>query len=245
MTHLLLLQSLIILDIRNIQRDVMLRWMIFLPFVVALAMRGVVPLLLTQLTPHLPIDITPYYPTFMGSALILIIPTLCGTVIGFLLLDQKDDGTLQALQVTPLPLTSYLFCRLLLPVGLSIGVTLVTFPLANLLPIRTFSLFWITLAAAPLAPLSTLFLATFASNKVQGLALVKLATAFMMPALAAYFVPSPWQWLFALFPTYWPARLLWQNQTGGSEAWLLLVGILYQSTLVWLLIKQFNQKMGR
>jgi fluoroquinolone transport system permease protein len=45
------------------------------------------------------------------SFLVVVMPALVGMVIGFLLLDQRDDQTLAALQVTPLTLNGYLIYR--------------------------------------------------------------------------------------------------------------------------------------
>lgn len=39
-----------------------------------------------------------------------------GVVTGFLLLDERDDRTLTALQVTPLPLRAYIFYRVTVPI---------------------------------------------------------------------------------------------------------------------------------
>ncbi len=50
----------------------------------------------------------------------------------FLLLDEKDDRTLTALQVTPLPLHSYLLYRVFVPILLTIVLMFVIFPIGNL-----------------------------------------------------------------------------------------------------------------
>ena len=57
-------------------------------------------------------DLRPYYDAFMGYFLVSLAPMMFGIVIGFLLLDECDDNTLMALQVTPLSLNNYLLYRL-------------------------------------------------------------------------------------------------------------------------------------
>ncbi len=102
MSILTVLQTLAPIDAKNIRRDDLLRWIIVAPVAMALAIRWLIPLLLGRLAEILRIDLMAYYDSFSSFMLILLVPYLAGMVIGFLLLDQRDDGTLVALQVTPL-----------------------------------------------------------------------------------------------------------------------------------------------
>ncbi|MEP7274447.1 MAG: hypothetical protein ABI882_23350, partial [Acidobacteriota bacterium] len=98
------------------------------------------------------------------------------------------------------------------------------------------------LATAPFAPLVALALAVLAQNKVQGFALVKASGVFQIAPLVAYFASAKWQPIFALFPTYWPAKLLWTLQAGGGNAWLYLAaGLAYQLILLIILLRRFNR----
>ncbi|MFO7538130.1 MAG: hypothetical protein R6X32_08710 [Chloroflexota bacterium] len=231
-------------DMRNVWRDPLLRWLIVLPLVAALAARWFLPSLLAQVEALLQVPLLPYYSPFMGYAIVLLGPMLAGVVIGFLLLDQRDDQTLIALQVTPLSLNNYLFYRLTVPVLISIPLTMVTLLLSGLAPGGTIALLAVALVAAPMAPLFALFLAAFATNKVQGFALQKGMGIIMLPPLLAYFVPAPWTWLFGLVPTYWPAQVLWLAQADNGRFWLpLIIGLLLQMFLLWLLLRRYNRIM--
>jgi fluoroquinolone transport system permease protein len=99
---------------------------------------------------------------------LLITPLLTGMVIGFQLLDQRDDGVLDALRGTSPRLRGYLAHKLTLPVLVGIGLTMITFPLAGLNAGGLGALLLAALAIAPHGPLFALFLAGFAANKVQG-----------------------------------------------------------------------------
>jgi fluoroquinolone transport system permease protein len=233
------------IDLKNIQRDSLLRWMGLYPLLIALVMRWGVPWLATQMTRQYKFDITPYYGLGM-SFMIELMPLLSGMVVGFLLLDQRDDQTLTALQVTPLTINGYLIYRISIPMVLSILTTLLVFPIAGLIQAPLFSLALIALGAAPLAPIYALFLAAFAENKVQGFALVKGAGVVMIPPVIAYFVPMNWQLAFGLIPTYWPAKAFWALLAGETNYWLyLLIGLVYQVALLVLLLRHFNNVMRR
>jgi fluoroquinolone transport system permease protein len=230
------------IDVRNVRRDPLLRWLVVLPLAAALAARWFLPSLLVQVEAFMQIPLLPYYPPFMAYALLLLGPMLAGVVVGFLLLDQRDDRTIFALQVTPLSLNNYLAYRLALPILIGLLLSLVVLPLSGLVQLNLLHLLAVALAAAPLAPLFALFLAAFAANKVQGFAIQKGLGVVMLPPVIAYFVPAPWHWLFGLAPTYWPAQVLWQAQSGSGQLWLYLgTGLFVQGLLLWFLLRRFNR----
>ena len=233
------------IDVRNIIRDPLLRWMVFLPLLIGVLIRWGVPILSTYLAARFQFDLVPYYHLVM-SAMLLQWPILFGMIIGFLLLDQRDDQTITALQVTPLQLTGYLIYRISLPLVLSIIVTLVSFPIAGLVELGFLPLFFAALLAAPLAPIFALFLATFAQNKVQGFALAKAVGIVTGPPVFAYFIDSSWKFAFGIFPTYWPMKFFWLLDASDGKLWIyFLVGMLYQIFVLWLLLKRFNKVMHR
>jgi fluoroquinolone transport system permease protein len=234
------------IDAMSVRRDPMLRWVMALPLLTALLVRFFLPAVTARLEETLRISLSEFYPAIAGYALLTMAPALCGMVIGFLLLDERDDRTQLALQVTPLPLTSYLAYRLALPMLLSLVTTLLTFSIAGLTAPRTDKLLLAGLAVAPMAPLMALALAAFAENKVQGFALAKASGIFLNAPLVAYFVHSEWQLAFGILPTYWPAKTLWALQTGDANAWLyLLVGLIYQALLLVALLRRFNKVIAR
>jgi fluoroquinolone transport system permease protein len=230
-------------DIKSIHRDPLLRWLMFYPLMLAGLIHWGVPWLAGYLLAQFQFDLTPYYPLLMSFVLVMT-PMLAGLVIGFLLLDQQDDQTLTALQVTPLTLTGYLIYRLSIPMGLSLVITMIIFPLSGLVTLGFGPLFLAALSAAPLAPFYALILAAFAANKVQGFALTKALGVLLVAPLLAYFVPPPWQWLLGLVPLYWPAKLLWLLHAGQTGLWpVLLFGLLYQGLVLSVLLRRFNRRM--
>jgi fluoroquinolone transport system permease protein len=233
------------IDAVNLLRDPLLRWIVALPMLVALAARVILPVLIGRLEEALRISLGGFYPVIAGYALLITAPVMCGMVIGFLMLDERDDRTLLALRVTPLPLSRYLAWRLTLPMLLSAVVTIVAFLLAGLERPGISHVLLSALAAAPLAPLMALSLATFAGNKVQGFALVKVSSVFQMAPLLAYFIHSDWQAAFGIIPTYWPAKSLWNFQRDEPTAWFYFtVGLTYQTLLLALLLRRFNRAVA-
>jgi len=229
------------IDTRNVRRDSLLAWMAAMPFFFIFIFRFGVPWARDSLLAQFSFDIAPFYILLMSYAFVVGMPLLFGVVIGFLLLDERDDGTLIALQVTPMSLNSYLVYRVTLPMILSVVLTMVTFPLAKLVTFPTGYLLLVTLLSAPLAPIFALFLASFAANKVQGFAIMKASGTVQVLPMVAYFIQSNWHLAFGIIPTYWPAKLYWVLDAGEPGAWFyFLGGVVFQAALLVLLLRRFN-----
>lgn len=94
--------------------DLLLRGMVLVPLGLAVGARGLLPSAVAALRERLSFDRAALYPHLMGYVLLLP-PAISRMVVGFMLLDQRDDHTLPALWVTPLPLTGYLIYRRAVP----------------------------------------------------------------------------------------------------------------------------------
>lgn len=234
------LRSLGPIDIRSVRRDSLTSWMIFIPFMMALLLRYGVPPLNARLLEEYNFDLVAYYPVLLAYFFIGMCPMVFGVVIGFLLLDEKDDQTLTALQVTPLPLNSYLIYRISIPILLTFGLMFALFPLANLTPFNARTILLSAIAAAPMAPMLSLMLASFAQNKVQGFALMKLVGLVLFVPIIAYFAPAGWELAFGVFPTYWPMKVYWLLYAGETNVWLyVVIAVVYQLLVTALLAKRF------
>lgn len=233
------------IDAKGVVRDPLLRWLVAYPVLLALLLRWGVPALADRLARRYGLDLSDYYVLVM-SFLVELMPILTGMVVGFLLLDQKDDGTLTALRVTPLTLGGYLAYRITMPMLVSVPMTLAVFPVAGLVRVGLGPLLLMALGAAPLAPIFALFLASFAGNKVEGFALAKVSGLLFLPPVLAYFVPEPWQWAFGVAPTFWPVKAFWLQRSGGAAYLALLaIGLGYQASLLVLLLRRFRRVVDR
>lgn len=241
MTTLSVLRALGPIDAANVRRDPLLRWMLVLPLLFAVLFRWVAALLEPWLATRFGIDLALYSP-LLGSALVLLTPMLFGCIVGFLLLDQKDDHTLTALRVTPLTPSGYLAYRIAIPVALSVIMTPLVLELGGFTSAGLGARLLAGIAAAPLAPAFALFLAAFARNKVQGFALMKAAGVVNWPPILAWFVTSSWQLAYGLCPTYWPAKVYWELEAGGPAVWIYLsVDLVFLSLLIMWLARRFER----
>jgi fluoroquinolone transport system permease protein len=115
MRTLAVIRALAPIDAKSIRRDSYLGWVLLIPLGIAALLRWGVPGLTDWLAVSLDFDLAPYYVLITSYAAALMVPLLIGQLLGFLLLDERDDDTLTALLVTPLPLEDYLAYRIGLP----------------------------------------------------------------------------------------------------------------------------------
>lgn len=217
------IRSLLAADLQTIRRDSLTQFLLYYPLALGILLRFLVPLVQRELVNLY--DITPLYPLLTGFFGLLTMPALGGVLIGFLLLDERDQRSLAALQVTPLSMTSYLGYRIALLILMTLIGIFVIIPLMGLVPIDYGWLFVIGMVAALNAPIFAILLFAFASNKVQGLVVMKALSLFMATPFISWFVPEPWQYFFGVLPTFWPLKAFWVQQAGGNPLPYLLIGL--------------------
>ncbi|MFV8753979.1 hypothetical protein ACNOYE_25830 [Nannocystaceae bacterium ST9] len=196
------------------------------PVVLTLVLRFGLPLAESALLAlDRPLDLRPQHPVICVSAMLLT-AMLAGWVVGFLLLEERENRTLQAIGVTPLTLRGFVLWRLALPTMIALLGGLLIMALGDCgVPSAGRAMITALLAAA-CAPAFTLFLVGFADNEVEGLALAKIGgLSFVLP-VAATFVEGPSTWLGGLLPPYWIVRV-WL----GGPAWMAGAGL--ACTLAW------------
>ena len=220
-------------DSRLILRDSFLRMMAAMIVLIALGLRFGLP----PLTGYLEgLGLLPgalgteparhYFPLALAYFSLFDGPLLVGFIFGFVVLDEKEDRTLDAMAVTPVALVDYMLWRSLLSWALGFGVTLAqmlfvgpaleqTGTDAAALP-GVLPLIGLCALAGLGAPLFMLFLATTASDKVQGFAMAKFIGLGGLLILVGWFLPSPLDWLPGLFPPYLVAKAYWLSLSGAT-----------------------------
>ncbi|MCC6742874.1 MAG: hypothetical protein IT175_03345 [Acidobacteria bacterium] len=231
------------IDFANVRRDSLLLSTAFGPLLLALLYRFGVPQLTGALARGADFDLVPYYGLLM-SFFLMMPPGLVGMIVGFLLLDERDDRTLTALLVTPLSLSTYLAYRVTAPLLVGVLATLLCYPIAGLAPLAIPDLAVIAVLAAVTGPITALFLVSFAENKVAGFALVKIINLVNVLPIAAYFLDLPWQLVGGVVPGYWPMKMLWLATAGESYLAYGLAGLAANVAILWLLLARFKARAG-
>lgn len=235
-------------DAKLIGRDSFLIFMFVFAAIIAFVLRLGMPALNSYLaeTGVMPgetikISFSDVYPMLVAYMALYTGALLVGTVFGFVLLDEKDQNTLKAMLVTPVPLSKYIMYRVGLSAVFAFVIILGMVLIINqaLLPLWQMILF--AVAGALAAPIVTLFFAVLAENKVQGFAYSKFGGISGWFIMVGWFIPQPWQWICGIFPPFWVAKAYWLALDGSGWWWIvLLVGIGWELGLIGWFIRRFN-----
>lgn len=224
-------------DILRLLRDRFLIALSIYIFAVTLVMRWFIPQLTRNLAAEHVFDLAPYHPLLISYIVIQLIPWIPGIVGGFLLLESREDGTVKALLVSPNPLTSYVtLLSAVMFVSAAALVVMQGIIIAVAVPPWS-ALVAVGLAAASAAPILALVVAAIANNKVQAFAYMKLFGFGPMFALAAYFVPEPFQWIAAIYPPFCACKAYWIAAAGGGE-WPIWIAIGFFMSAIWFIVLQ-------
>jgi fluoroquinolone transport system permease protein len=155
---------------------------------------------------------------------VLVLPAvLIGWVTGFLLLEDRDDGVLLAVDVTPIGKSGFLLYRVTVTALIGAAITAAAIPFV--VPAVGIEAKILLIAAVAVeSVLAAVILPAIARNKVEGLALTKLTNiAVIFPLIAT--IPSPWRFLASLVPTYWIGELL-AGTAPALPVWVIAAGMI-------------------
>jgi hypothetical protein len=146
------------------------------------------------------VDLEAHRPLIVGAALLLT-PLLIGFVVGFLLVEEREERILEAVAVTGRGSDGFLAYRVGMPAvvgGLSaLGVAVAV---GSLTPQ---ALIVVSALAGMTAGTVCLTLAVVARDRVQALAISKLTGFALVAAVAFQFVEGWWRLPFVIVPTTW------------------------------------------
>lgn len=231
-------------DWRNIRRDWVLLITLAAPLFLLLFVRFGIPPLDAFLQNAFDFSLQPYRDRMMGI-LILVPGQTIGMMAGLLLLDDRDEGILEYISVTPVSKAGYLVCRMSLAVTLCFALTMLFAALSGWADGPALGLVPAVAAASLEVPLYALFLAAFSGNKVEGLALSKLAGLSFLGPLAAWCLPGEWKWTGAAVPAFWvfQTHVAWMERSPGFMWWSagsLTIHVIW----ICLLVRIFRRRAG-
>ncbi len=208
-------------NIRQSLRDPITFFIGLLPVALAILFRFMIPFITGLFRPW--IDLSGLE-NFWAGLLILIGPMMFGMVGGFLFLDEKDQNLLPVLKVTPMSDSFWILEKTILPVIITVPGILLQLLLCGLVSPFNWRYIPLGIIAALEAPLLTMFMATFAKDKVQGMTMAKAVSIIMMPPLLTIFINHPLIHLTAVSPPYWILTAFRYSAEGGIRFWLTITG---------------------
>jgi fluoroquinolone transport system permease protein len=231
-------------DVRGTYRDPLLVMIVLAP---AIWTTGLVLLLrpVTEiLSERYEFNLVPYYPLVLTALLLLTSIIIAGALAAFLILDELDAGTLTALRVTPVPLSMFFAYRAGTVVLVTTIYVVATLSFSGMVELGLIpTLIPIGLLAGLSAVVTLLLIVAVASNKIQGIAMVRALGMLIagLPCLP-WFIDSSWNLAFGVLPPYWAAKAFWVASDHGTWWPYLLVGVIYNLAVAWPLFRRFLAK---
>lgn len=167
-------------------------------------------------------------------AVVLMVLIVAGIFApAFLLVQEKESGTIMALLVTPVRLTEILVSKALLGYCLTLAICVVTLALNGALGAGTIPLLLTVVAGAGMCVPIGIIYGCLAPDAKTLYTLVKSLNILLIGPVAFYFIPSLPGWLARLFPTYWFIDPLYMitlenaglSRIGGKLTAAVVIGI--------------------
>lgn len=231
-------------DIRGTYRDPLLVMIVLAPVIWTTGVAVFTPLVTDLLAERYQFDLVPYYPLILTAFLLLTSIVIAGGLAAFLVLEEVDAGTLAALRVTPVSLSTFFGYRAGTVVLVAACYVVATLSFSGILePGLIPALIPIGLLAGLSAVITLLLIIAMASNKIQGIAMLRALGMLIagLPCLP-WFIDSAWNLAFGVLPPYWAAKAFWVASAHGAWWPYLVVGTVYNLAVAWPLFRRFVAK---
>jgi len=188
-------------ELKNMTRDRMYAFFVFYEFLLIGISMWLIPYL-EETSGMLAVQLT-------FIVLILMSGIVFGTITGFTLLDDQDDGVLFSLKVTPINVNVYILLKLSMSYIFSVIATLILILLTGFhetLPLL--DMIFILILSSFQGPLIALIMNAFASNKVEGFVIMKLTGLTIIGPILSIFLTDWTELIIGIFPGFWTARIM-------------------------------------
>lgn len=186
------ISALVTRDARSILRDPLLFFLLVYASLIALVTRLAVP--------YIPVE---GIGLLLAPAVVIIATLLSGVVLGLSLVEERETQTWLLFRV--LPAGGRTFVTYLITAAVTVAfVSAAICALVYGRPVVHPGVFFGALAAAAMgSPVFLLFLGAYASNKIEALAMQKIAGSITTVPILIFLLPAGWQWALWWNPWYW------------------------------------------
>lgn len=225
--------------VKQITQEMMMILLAIAPVLAGLFFRIGIPLLENTVLLHYGLEkiLVPYYEIF-SWLLAMLTGMLFAFVGGLVVLGEIDDNVAKYIMVTPAGIRGYLSSRILIPAFISGLVALICVPVFSLVRIGVAKLMVMVISTLLSGIVTAMLVVTISSNKVEGMAVGKLAGLFGMVFFVPAVVTGMIKYAFCLFPMFW----IGEWSISGKWGYLILAFLEYSIWIIVLFLR-FRKKM--
>ncbi len=228
-------------DLRTSFRDPVFKGLLFFPFICFGLIRFVLPWVFAS------------YPALQDYSPVILMwaclqsATMFGFIYGFLFLEEKEENIWQAINVLPISGLQLVLSRLFVGIIISSVVNFTLIHFGGIVRISIFKELFICVLFSLAAPVISLVLGTFAKNRIEGLAQMKIVNILMIIPALIYFLPSKALHFMAILPTYWSFRSMEKAVDGTINEFciFLLIGFIFQLLIILVLSKRLAKSVNQ
>lgn len=224
-------------DLRQIFRDKTLTVFLFAPLILIVFVRLFVPFITTQY----PV-LAEYHSLIMMFAGIQT-AIMFGFIISFIILDEKDENVLQVIRVLPISPFYFILYRLLFATTFSTFGAFLMINLSGIAYPGFLNSILLSVQYGLTAPFITLIIASFAKNKVEGMAFFKGVDLVLLLPILSFFMAGNLKYIFVFIPAFWTYNLFDASLKDGNTLLYFLIGLSIYGTVITILFYQFKKRI--
>ncbi len=230
-------------ELKKWMRDPMTRFMLFYPLLFGVIGRYALPVIADNSGFSIESNAD-----FILVALTLMMPIIYGAVIGFSILDDRDDQIINSVRITPLNLNFFMIFRLAMVYLLAFAASIFVMWFVEIGTLAWKDILLIAFLASFSAPLTGLLINIFANNKIEGFAIMKLVGMIIILPIISLFFNDARELFFAVIPAFWPGKIISALIHGEGQMFLsssayFWVGLLYILILNLITYRRFSRKI--
>lgn len=182
--------------------------------------------------------------TIFMASVILLAMMIAGSVSGFNIVYERENGVIRALAVSPIHLYSYAAARTF--IALIFGVVNVCLSIAIMgRPALVPQFIGVALASVFVYGLVAFLLGSTANNQISAIASMKLLMLlFLLLPITSSFVSEDFKFLYYPFPMYWQYESLLGALNGNTDGFSLLMTFLTGLICFIAVLAWENHKLG-
>lgn len=165
-----------------------------------------------------------------------------GFITSFLILEEKDENIMIVHRVMPVSSQFFIAYRVLFATALAFLGAFLTIVLSGVAYPGLLNACLVALLFSLIAPIIVLSIASFAKNKVEGMAYFKGVDLLLMLPIMTPFIASKWVFSLGFIPTFWIYKF-YESTVNTTNYWFFLICLGIQLVLITFLFSKFRKNV--
>lgn len=233
----------ILYELKKWLRDPMMVFLLAYPLILS----GIVRLGVPYAEEQFHFSLAAYYHIVI-AAIMLLTAAVTGGIIGFSILDDRDDRILYAIDVSPVSFNVFMGFRFILSFVLTYSSCILAVRIADLGDLPLYAALLVPVPISLFSSVSAMFINFFATNKVEGFAMMKAGAMIIVFPIVSLFFTDFKEFFFGFEPNFWAVKALStaiRPDTGFNLGFwgYYPVGLVYAAALNVFAYKMFRKRV--